>query len=64
MPGDLVFSPFAGVGSEGYAALELGRRFVGIELKRAYWQHAQRYLADVEFRLSQPNFFDLVEESL
>lgn len=61
-PGDLVFSPFAGVGSEGYAALELGRRFVGVELKRAYWRHAQRYLADVEFRMQQPNFLHLVEE--
>lgn len=39
-PGDLVLSPFAGIGSEGYAALELGRRFLGIELKASYWRQA------------------------
>lgn len=35
-PGDLVFSPFAGIGSEGYQALKMGRRFIGIELKPEY----------------------------
>lgn len=39
-PGDTVFSPFAGVGSEGYMALKLNRRFVGIELKESYWRVA------------------------
>ena len=39
-PGDLVLSPFAGIGSEGYVAVKHGRRFVGIELKRSYWQTA------------------------
>jgi DNA modification methylase len=43
-PGELVLSPFAGIGSEGYASLQLGRRFVGIELKRAYWEQARRNL--------------------
>ena len=37
-PGDTVLSPFAGIGSEGYVALQNGRKFVGCELKRAYWQ--------------------------
>lgn len=37
---ELVFSPFAGIGSEGYVSLEQGRRFIGIELKRSYWQTA------------------------
>ncbi len=45
-PGDLVCSPFAGVGSEGVVAVELGRRFIGIELKRSYWETACRNLAD------------------
>ena len=36
-PGDLVLSPFAGIGTEGYVALGMGRRFVGAELKPAYW---------------------------
>lgn len=39
-PGDLVLSPFAGIGSEGVVALESGRRFLGAELKRSYWQQA------------------------
>lgn len=43
-PGDVVLSPFAGIGSEGYVALQHNRRFVGIELKRSYWQTAQRNL--------------------
>ena len=39
-PGDVVLSPFMGIGSEGVCALELGRKFVGVELKREYWQQA------------------------
>lgn len=35
-PGEVVFSPFAGIGSEGYQALKLGRRFFGVELKPEY----------------------------
>jgi len=37
-PGDLVLSPFAGIGSEGYQAILMGRRFVGIELKNSYFK--------------------------
>jgi DNA modification methylase len=43
-PGEVVLSPFAGVGSEGYVALKQRRRFVGIELKPAYWRVARRNL--------------------
>lgn len=39
-PGDLVFSPFAGIGSEGYCALKMKRRFVGAELKKSYFDTA------------------------
>ncbi len=39
-PGDLVLSPFAGIGSEGYIALQQGRRFLGIELKESYFNQA------------------------
>lgn len=43
-PGDLVLSPFAGIGSEGYVAVRLGRKFVGSELKDSYWRVAARNL--------------------
>jgi DNA modification methylase len=39
-PGDLVLSPFAGIGSEGVVALQMGRRFVGCELKASYYAQA------------------------
>lgn len=39
-PGDVVLSPFMGIGSEGFVALELGRKFVGVELKESYFRQA------------------------
>ena len=42
--GDRVLSPFAGIGSEGYVALDMGRKFVGAELKRSYYDQACRNL--------------------
>jgi len=45
-PGDVVLSPFAGIGSEGYVALQMQRRFVGIELKASYYQQAALNLAN------------------
>ena len=39
-PGDLVFSPFTGIGSEGFCSLQMGRRFVGAELKKSYFNQA------------------------
>jgi DNA modification methylase len=47
-PGDVVFSPFAGIGSEGDVALRTGRRFIGIELKRSYYEQAARNLKQAE----------------
>lgn len=44
-PGDIVLSPFMGIGSEGYVALEMGRRFVGAELKASYYAQAAANLA-------------------
>lgn len=43
-PGDLVFSPFTGIGSEGYVATTMGRRFIGSELKRSYFEIAKANL--------------------
>ena len=39
-PGDIVLSPFAGIGSEGHVALETERKFVGVELKDSYYKQA------------------------
>lgn len=47
-PGETLFSPFAGIGSEGYTALKWGRKFIGIELKPEYYRVAQRNLANAE----------------
>jgi DNA modification methylase len=44
-PGDVVLSPFMGIGSEGFVALEMGRRFVGAELKKSYFDQAVGNLA-------------------
>ena len=47
-PGDVVFSPFAGIGSELVGALELKRRAVGIELKPEYFRQAVKNIRKVE----------------
>jgi len=47
-PNDVVLSPFAGIGSEGYVAVKSGRRFVGIELKDTYYDQALCNLALAE----------------
>lgn len=47
-PGELVLSPFAGIGSEGYVSLIQGRRFVGCELKPSYWGTASDNLREAE----------------
>lgn len=42
--GDVVLSPFAGIGSEGHVSIQMGRKFIGIELKESYYQQAARNL--------------------
>ena len=49
-PGDVVLSPFAGIGSELYVALQEGRRAVGAELKTSYFDQARRNLLAAETR--------------
>lgn len=55
-PGELVLSPFGGIGSEGYEAIRLNRRFVGIELKREYFEVACRNLENAE-KLRMPTLW-------
>jgi len=61
-PGDLVFSPFTGIGSEGYVCIEMGRKFVGAELKRSYWELAKRNLTDARKIQAEGLFADEYDE--
>lgn len=56
-PGELVLSPFAGIGSEGYEAVRLGRRFHGFELKESYARAAVKNLHAAEARKAQGSLF-------
>lgn len=47
-PGELIFSPFTGIGSEGYCAVKMGRKFVGTELKPSYFELACQNIEDAE----------------
>jgi DNA modification methylase len=58
-PGDLVLSPFAGIGSEGYVSLKLGRRFVGVELKASYYKQAVANLRNALLEREQVDLFSL-----
>ena len=58
--GEVVFSPFAGIGSELYEAVRLGRRGLGIELKEDYWRVAQRNLTEAAHQNSERSLFDLL----
>jgi DNA modification methylase len=42
--GDVVFSPFMGIGSEGHCSLQMQRKFIGIELKESYFNQAVKNL--------------------
>jgi superfamily II DNA or RNA helicase/DNA modification methylase len=56
-PGELILSPFGGIGSEGHASLLAGRRFYGIELKESYWRTACNNLARAAAKASAPKLF-------
>jgi len=58
-PGDVVLSPFMGIGSEGVVSLRLKRRFVGVELKESYFRQACRYLDQAD--RSSASLFDVME---
>lgn len=60
--GETVFSPFSGIGSEGYAALLLDRKYIGIELKSEYYELSTEILSDIEFQKQQPTLFDLLDQ--
>lgn len=57
--GDLVFSPFTGIGSEGYQAVLMGRRFLGFELKDEYFNQATKNLKYAKEKKNQGNLFEI-----
>lgn len=59
--GDVVYSPFGGIGSEGVASLRLGRKFIGTELNSVYWQNGCKNLEAQESSGKQLNIFDVLD---
>jgi DNA modification methylase len=56
LPGETVLTPFLGIGSEVYSAVEMGRKGIGFELKASYFKQAIRNLSDLE-RAKTDNLF-------
>lgn len=56
-PGELVLTPFGGIGSELWVARKFGRRAVGCELKPSYWRTAVNNLRDLDNDLEMPTLF-------
>ena len=59
-PGEVVLTPFMGVGSEVYSAVRLGRRGIGVELKPTYFVQAKRNMAAVDTPQSDQFALELV----
>lgn len=57
-PGDIVFSPYAGIGTAGYIAIELGRKFLGSELKGSYYKQGVSNLREAERKRNDGTLFD------
>lgn len=60
-PGDIVFDPFAGLGTVPVRAVTLGRRGYGSELNEQYFRDSLRYLMAAEFEIRQPTLFDVLD---
>lgn len=59
--GEVVFTPFAGIGSEVYQALKMNRRGIGIELKESYYNHAVNNCLSAEKEKLQLDAFAMKE---
>lgn len=60
-PNDVVLDPFNGIGSTGYQALKMGRKYVGVELKESYYNVSIKNLqaAEMESGNSEATLFDM-----
>jgi DNA modification methylase len=63
-PGEMVLSPFGGIGSEGYVALREGRRAVIIELKKSYFDEAIKNLRAAVAKSGVSTLFDFAGVSV
>ena len=63
-PGELVCDPFNGIGSTGFQALKMGRRYVGCELKESYYYTAIKNLQWIEANSKQQDLFSLIGENV
>lgn len=61
--GETIFTPFAGIGSEVYTAVKMGRYGVGIELKESYFKTAIAYCKEADMLVNQPSLFDMILET-
>ena len=55
--GDVIFTPFLGIGSEVYQAVKMGRKGIGIELKPAYFDAAVENVKNAEMEMQQTSLF-------
>ena len=60
--GDVIFTPFLGIGSEVYQAIKMNRRGIGIELKPAYYEVAVQNIKNAEQEMNQMSLFDIMDE--
>lgn len=60
-PGDMVLSPFAGIGSEIYQAVKMNRKGIGFELKKSYFDTACKNIKSAEVAKAQTSILDLIE---
>lgn len=58
--GDIVFTPFMGIGSEVYQAVKMDRRGIGVELKREYFQQAVKNMSNLELEKQQMTIDDFL----
>ncbi len=63
-PGETVFSPFGGIGSEPYVAVKLGRKGMSCELKASYWRTAVENMRRLDAEMSMPTLFDNDDEDV
>jgi len=61
-PGDTILDPFNGIGSTGWQALRMGRRYIGFELKDTYFDAAIKNLKQAESAMLQPSLLDALDE--